>query len=104
MTQMSIVDSFLKDSIIKGQIFTCTNKSENECFERMLFGTNRLYAPAVIRVRKGDLLFLLNLDTDMLYGVFRATSDAGVNIDPEAWRGKYPYQVRVEPIGKKSYL
>lgn len=101
MTQMNIVASFLKDSIIKGQIFTCTNKSENECFERMLFGTNRLYAPAVIRVRKGDLLFLLNLDTDMLYGVFRAASDAGVNIDPEAWRGKYSYQVRVEPIGKK---
>lgn len=99
MTQMNIIASFLKDSMIKGQIFTCTDKSENECFERMLFGTNKLYAPAVMRVRKGDLLFLLNLDTDILYGVFRAASDASVNIDPEAWGGKYPYQVKVEPIG-----
>lgn len=87
-------------SMFQGQIFACTNKSENECFRRLLFGTNKLYAPAAIRVRKGNFLFLLNLDSNLLYGVFRAASDGKMNIDPEAWGGKYPYQIKVEPIGK----
>ena len=89
-----------KKSIVKGQIFACTNKSQKECFERLLFGTNRLYAPAAMRVKKGDFLFLLNLDSDILYGVFKASSDAKMNIQPETWNGKYPYQVKVEPTGK----
>ena len=53
-----------------------------------------------MRVKKGYFLFLFDLDADLLYGVFRATSDAGLNIQPDAWKGKYQYQVKVEPIGK----
>jgi len=53
-----------------------------------------------MRVKKGDFLFLLNLDSDVLYGIFRAASHAQVNIEPEAWSGRYPYQVRAEPIGE----
>jgi len=93
-----------KKSIVQGQVFACTNKSENECFERLLFGTNRPYAPAAMKVRKGDFLFLSNLDSDILYGVFKAASDAKMNIQPEAWNGKYPYQVKVQPIGKIIHL
>jgi DNA modification methylase len=93
-----------KKSLVQGQVFACTNKSENECFERLLFGTNRPYAPAAIKVRKGDFLFLLNLDSDILYGVFKAASDAKMNIQPEAWNEKYPYQVKVQPIGKIIHL
>jgi len=90
----------IEKPIVRGQIFACTNKSESECFVRLLFGTNKLYAPAAMRVRKGNFLFLLNLDSDLLYGVFRAACDGKMNIVPEAWRGRYPYQVKVEPIGK----
>lgn len=89
-----------KKSIRKGLIFACTNKSENECFERLLFGTNRPYAPSAMRVKEGDFLFLLNLDSDILYGVFRAGSKAKKDIEPQAWAGRYPYQVKVEPIGE----
>jgi len=53
-----------------------------------------------MRVKKGYFLFLFDLDSDLLYGVFRATSDAGLNIQPDAWNGKYPYQVEVKPVGK----
>jgi hypothetical protein len=89
-----------KRSITQGQVFACTKRSKDECFERLLFGTNKAYAPAVMRIKKGHHLFLLDLDSDMLYGVFRATSDAKMNIEPETWKGKYPYQVKVEPVGK----
>jgi DNA modification methylase len=84
----------------KGFIFACTDKSQKECFERKLFGTSKLYGAAAIRVKKGDFLFLLNLDSDFLYGVFKASSDGQPNIVPEAWDGKYPYQAKVEPIGE----
>lgn len=84
---------------MRGIIFACTNKSEKECFERLLFGANKIYAPVAMRVKKGDFLFLLNLDTDVLYGVFKASSDAQMNIQKDAWNGKYPYQVKVKPVG-----
>jgi Development and cell death domain/DNA methylase len=84
-----------------GQIFACTRKSEQECFDRMLFATNRVYGENVLKIRRGDLLFLLNLDTDTdtLYGTFLAQSQGAKNIVPEAWKGRYPYQVEVSRNG-----
>jgi DNA modification methylase len=90
----------LLSSMMRGYIFACTGASQRECFERKLFGTSKLYGAAAIRVKKGDFLFLLNLDSDFLYGVFKAVTDGGFNIIFEAWDGKYPYQVKVEPMGE----
>lgn len=84
---------------INAYIFVCSNKTEKECFQRMLFGTSKAYAADTLTVKTGDILFLLNIDSDVLYGVFRAKSDGKQNIVPEAWNGKYPYQVRAEPLG-----
>lgn len=93
-----------KEQLIRGFIFACTNRTEAECFKRLLFGTGRVYAPIVTRIRKGDLLFLNNLDTNILYGVFKAVSDSNMSIQPDAWNGKYPYQVKVEVLGEKIAL
>jgi DNA modification methylase len=87
-----------------GHIFACTHKSEQECFDRMLFATNHVYGENVLKIKKGDLLFLLNVDTDILYGTFLATSDGAKNIVPEAWEGRYPYQVRVSRNGEVHSL
>lgn len=81
---------------MKAYIFACTNKTEQECFDRMILSTNKLYADNILQVKKGDLLFLFNMDKDMLYGTFKAKSEGKKDIVPEAWRGKYPYQVKVE--------
>ena len=89
---------------IRGFLFASTEDTENECFERMLFGTDKVYGPIVIRIRVGDLLFLNNLDADVLSGVFKAVSDGKFNIVPEAWNGRYPYQVKTEFIGEKISL
>jgi hypothetical protein len=59
-----------------GHIFACTRKSEQECFDRMLFATSRVYGENVLKIRRGDPLFLLNLDTDTLYGTFLASLKA----------------------------
>jgi len=82
-------------SALRGHIFACTKSTEKECLEGMVFGTNKIYAEKINRVKAGDKLFLLNVDSDKLYGTFQATSDGGFNLVPEAWKGKYPYQVRV---------
>jgi DNA modification methylase len=83
-----------------GHIFACTSKSERECFDRMLFATTHVYGENVLKIRSGDLLFLVNLDTDILYGTFLARSSGAKNIVPEAWKGRYPYQVQVSRDGK----
>ncbi len=87
-------------ALIRGFIFACTQNSERECLSRLLFATEKLYGPVVIRIREGDLLFLHNLDTGILHGVFKAVSNGSFNIQANAFGGRYPYQVRVEPIGE----
>jgi DNA modification methylase len=66
----------------------------------MLFATNRLYGENVLKIKKGDMLFLLNLDTDTLHGTFRAAANGAKDLVPEAWKGRYPYQVQVSLNGK----
>jgi SAM-dependent methyltransferase len=92
----------MRDSMteeVGAHIFVCTNKSEPECLQRRLFGTSKLYADDALMTRSGDLLFLLNISSDVLHGIFQARSDGRKDIAPEAWKGKYPYQVEVEPLG-----
>lgn len=100
MNELEIKAEITKNKPIRGFIFTCSNKTEAECFEKLLFGTDRVYGPVVIRIRKDDLLFLVNTDKDVIYGVFRAITDGGFKIVPDAWKGKYPYQVKVEILGE----
>jgi len=87
-----------------GHIFACTSKSEKECFDRMLFATGWVYGENVLKIKKGDLLFLLNLDTDTLHGTFHAKSAGAKDIVPDAWKGRYPYQVQVSRNGKVHSL
>lgn len=89
---------------VTSHIFVSSVKTEKECFERMLFGTSKIYADDALTVKKGDLLFLLNIDSNVLHGIFRAKSDGKQSIVPEAWKGKYPYQVEVEQIGRPQTL
>jgi DNA modification methylase len=86
------------DKLIRGFLFACTQETEDKCLNNLLLASDKVYAPIVIRVRKGDLLFLNNLDTDVLYGVFRAVSDGFYNKEDKVFAGRYPYQVKVEAL------
>jgi DNA modification methylase len=87
-----------------GYVFACTNSTQDECFRRRLFGNNKVRGAIAIRVRKGSFLFLQNLDTDVLFGVFRAATDCIFDWQKDAWKGRYPYQVKVEPLGEITPL
>ena len=56
--------------LTRGFLFACTSDTEEECFNRKLFATEKAYGPIVIRIREGDFLFLNNIDTDVIYGVY----------------------------------
>ena len=79
----------------KGFIAVCKNDTEQECFDLMLFGSIKSWFDKVCQVRKGDIGFLLNLDTNVLYGIFKSETDGAIAIVPEAWKGRFPAQVRV---------
>ncbi|MFH1560731.1 MAG: DNA methyltransferase [Chloroflexota bacterium] len=88
----------------KGFIFKCTNKSESECFDRSLFGTDKLAGDEVLCLEPGDSLFLLNVESNRLAGVFLAETAGGHRLIPEAWKGRYPYQVKIECIDQPKWI
>jgi len=77
-------------------IFVCNDDTQFECWERKLFGVNRAYP---LKVRKGDFCLLYNYSSageHLIHGIYQAVSNGGKNIEPTAWGGKYPFQVRVK--------
>ena len=76
----------------------CNLQTEQECIDRNLFGDKAKRLDCLDEIKPGDIGFLLNIDRDELIGVFWACSQAQLHIDPKAWKGKFPAQVRVELI------
>ena len=78
-----------------GYVFLCNNRTERECLERKLFGLPKSEWNRVSQVKEGDILFLLNYQSNRLHGVFEAVSDGKMDIEPYAFDGRFPAQVRV---------
>jgi hypothetical protein len=81
-------------------IMLCKNDTEQECLERSLFGDVAWRLQYLQEVKPGDIGLLLNVSKDELIGVFSARSEAQHSIEPEAWGGRFPAQVRVQLTGK----
>jgi len=77
----------------------CTNKTEQECLDKGLFGDREWRLPYIKSVQTGDLGFLLNVSQDSLLGIFEAESSASLNIDQTAWGGGFPAQIKVRQVG-----
>jgi hypothetical protein len=87
---------------IKGYIFLCSDITESECIKLSLFGGTEKYAPRVKGLEKGVKLFLYNQQSKKLQGIFEAISTVGMNINPTAWKGDFPLQVRVKRISEHA--
>jgi transitional endoplasmic reticulum ATPase len=77
----------------------CTNNTENECLEKGLFGDKESRLLYLKSIKKGDFGFLINISKDQLLGIFAAESEAMLDIDPNAWSGRFRTQVKVKLIG-----
>lgn len=82
-------------------IMMCTNKTEKECLEKMLFGDRKSRLNHLKTIEKGHIGFLLNISKDQLLGVFVAESKAKLDIEPDAWNGEFPAQVKVRLVSKE---
>ncbi|MCZ6535812.1 MAG: DNA methyltransferase, partial [Chloroflexi bacterium] len=80
----------------KGLILKTSNNTETACYELSLFGADIQARDEVLMIEPGDRLFLMNVDRNDLTGAFEATDKGGYKIVPEAWKGQYPYQVKVK--------
>lgn len=79
-----------------GAIFMSNRMTIEECFEKKLFGLPYVQSDFVRGVKKGMILFLFEYEERKLYGVFEATSDGKMNINPEAYTSsgkRFPAQV-----------
>jgi len=78
-------------------VFLCNDGTRAEVFERQLLGT-RAGLAHLMPVHRGDLLFLYDYTQQAgeLDGPFIATTDAAKNLEPRAWDGRFPWQVRFE--------
>lgn len=83
----------------RASIWLCSRETRDECLQRNLFGdaqsTNRWFEPAAA----GDLAFLFDFEADEVIGVFETLTALSANLEPEAWGGRFPCQVRVRPVG-----
>jgi len=65
-------------------------------FPEKLVGAPARMWKEVKEVKKGDIIFLHNIDTDILHGPFIAGTEGTMNIDPYALGRKNPSQVKIE--------
>ncbi|KAL4578108.1 hypothetical protein LXL04_014224 [Taraxacum kok-saghyz] len=79
-----------------GAIFMSNIGTKKECFQRKLFGLPLAQSDFVLHVKKGMILFLFEFEKRQLHGVFRATSNGEIDIDPNAFKSsgyRFPAQV-----------
>ncbi|XP_027190354.1 uncharacterized protein [Cicer arietinum] len=79
---------------ISGFIFMCNRMTKPECYRYRVFALPAGRKHVVERINLGTHLFLFDTDVKLLYGLYSATSTGMLNIEPLAFGGRFPAQVR----------
>jgi len=91
----SVSATFRAGSYENGLISACNNVTYDEVMRRRLIGLPRPMLDLVSKLRaRSSAIFLLNMETREMFGVFEAEGAPGLDLEPDAWAGQQSFNGR----------